>query len=862
MATPSTLGLRDSYLSSLAAIQREFSRSGSGRAALFERTEVVDAIVLRLWQEFVSSDANDCALVAIGGYGRRLLFPYSDIDVLFLYRQEPDKNVGERVKAFSQALWDLKLRLSPQSRTLAQCGHFDANNLEFTIAALDSRYLAGNRELFSRLHESLVPQLVTREAPQIVHALGAATQARHAKFGNTIFHLEPNVKEGPGGLRDYNIVHWLALISAMEKRREEPEAESWVIAPSLRAQFDKALDYVFAVRCFLHFRHGRDDNTLTWEVQAEAAAQAIGCEGKNPLPPEEWMRTYFRHARAIHRVATQLLEEIPAARSSLYREFQNWRSRLSNSNFSVVNGFILLQQPAALKDPELVLRMFGFMAQHGLKLSRITEQRLEQISPHLALHPPNGATVWQHLRDILAAPHAADALRAMHFLGILSVFVPELQAIDSLVVRDYYHRFTVDEHSFLAIDMLHRQAKSESPWQQRYGELFAELREPELLLLALLLHDVGKGSAHLDHAQASVEAARRCMVRMDISDYARDTVCFLIANHLEMSKALRRDIFAGETIRAFAERVHTPERLKLLTLMTYADIGSVNPEALTPWKAENLWQLYIATSNHLTHSLDAQRVHTHLADDNFTRLCSLVSARDEEIKCFLQGLPQRYLTMYSAETVLRHLQLARNLDHDPVQLDLQPRQHCFELTLITHDTQGLFSKVSGVLAAWGMNIVKANAFSNQAGVVVDTFYFTDRFGTLELNPPERERFQRSLRAILCGEMDLQGLMRDRFRAGRVKPPKVKVATRLQCSNDFSPHCTVLEVVAQDRPRLLHDLTAVVAEHKYNIEIALIDTEGQVAVDVLYLTCEGAKLTQAQQNSLVEALLERWDETSG
>jgi len=372
--------------------------------------------------------------------------------------------------------------------------------------------------------------------------------------------------------------------------------------------------------------------------------------------------------------------------------------------------------------------------------------------------------------------------------------------------------------------------------------------------LALLLHDVGKGSAEHDHARASADAATKCMMRMNLASSERDTVCFLIANHLEISKTLRRDIFDQETIRAFAARVRTPERLKMLTLMTYADIRAVNPEALSPWKADNIWQLYIATSNFLNHNIDRERVHLDLKDENVAGIRFLAPYSGHQAESFLEGLPQRYLLVSPAEIVLRHLELANKLAEDPVQLDLRQGRHWFELTIVTHDAAGLFSKLAGVLAAWGMNIVKANAFSNHAGVVVDVFYFTDRFGTLELNVPERDRFERSIRGVLSGVVDLERLMHDRFRSAKPERAKVKVETRINCSNDFSPQSTVLEVISQDRPGLLHDLTAVVAEHKYNIEVALIDTEGQVAIDVLYLTYEGNQLRPEQQNILTKALL--------
>jgi [protein-PII] uridylyltransferase len=848
--------LRSTYAATLAKIQEEFTITGSGRNAVLRRSQLLDSIVVRLWREFAGSDADqggEVALVAIGGYGREILFPYSDIDLLFLFRAEPDKQMRDVVRTFSQELWDLKLRLSPQSRTLAQCERFDVNNVEFTIAALDSRYVAGDRDLFSRLHKSFTPRLVVRDAQHMVEELGVVSRARHAKFGNTIFHLEPNVKEGPGGLRDYNVVHWLALIADIEGKRDGHEPEASVVDPSIRAHFDTALEYLFSVRCFLHFRHGRDDNTLRWEAQAEAAASAIGSRLAGPLRTEEWMRTYFRHARAIHRVATQLLEEVPAARSSLYRELKNWRARLSNCNFSVVNGFILLQQPGGVKDPDLLLEMFWFMAQNGLKLSRATEQRVEQAAGYFEAHPPAGPTVWKHLRKLLIAPHAGNALRAMHFLGILNVFVPEMRLIDSLVVRDYYHRFTVDEHSIIAIEALHRLEKPQSEWERHYGELFSELEDPELLLLALLLHDIGKASTQSNHSTASVDAAEKCMERMHLSTSERDTVCFLIANHLELSKALRRDIFDQQTIAAFAARVRTPERLKMLALMTYADIRSVNPEALTPWKADNIWQLYIATANFLNRHVDTERVHTRAEDEVIARVRCLAPNDTEKLESFLEGLPQRYLLAYPAEAVLRHLQLASELNHDSAQLDLKRGRHWFELTLVTRDRPGLFATVAGVLSAWGMNIVKANAFCNQDAVVVDTFYFTDRFGTLELNSAEWERFQKSMQGVLCGEVDLGRLLHGRFHSGKPQPAKVEVQTHIDSSNDYSPRCTVLEIITRDRPRLLYDLTTRLSQHKHNIEIALIDTEGEIVIDVLYVTHNGTKLTREQQHSIVEDL---------
>jgi [protein-PII] uridylyltransferase len=557
-------------------------------------------------------------------------------------------------------------------------------------------------------------------------------------------------------------------------------------------------------------------------------------------------------------LATQLLDEtVPAP--ATFRSRLGWKSRVkSHSGFSIGGARLSVLQPASLRDPRRLLQVFQYVANHGIKLSREAEDQIREalstsFQPGLIL-----STLWSNLREILLAPHAPEALRAMHSSGLLVRLFPEFGAIDSLVVRDYYHHYTVDAHSFMAIENIHRLREVQQNWERPFASIFSELEEPELLFLSLLFHDVGKGMPCEDHVAGSMEAIEKVFARVNLQPEQADTVRFLIHDHLAMSASLlRRDIFDPETIRIFAERVGTPERLKLLCLFTYADIRAVNPDALTPWKAESLWQLYVLTANYLSRSLDEERFRAVAADLQFVeRIFPLVSidASREELASFLEGLPRRYLFAHSAEEIASHFQMARKLKEKSVQLQVERRGQIYALTLLATDRPYLFAGVSGTLASWGMDIWKAEAFANAADIVVDTFHFTDPHKTLELNPSELERLQTNIEDVLTGVTPREALLRGRAGAQSKAEPKVNVLTQIRFDDNSSPHSTLMEIITQDRPGLLFRLSSTLANFGCNIEVALIDTEGQRALDTFYLTFGGVKLGADTQERLRNRLL--------
>ncbi len=837
-------------------MQEEFYAAKDGLKYLRERSALVDSICRRLWTQFFVAEGLapfQIVLAAVGEFGRQTLFPYSDVDLVFLgATNEAVEKFKDAIQKFSHGMNEIGLKCNTTTGIVPEFIQFDSNHADAVLSLLDCRFLDGDAELYSNLRNLLIPEIMVRESQALVERLAELTRNGHRKFANTVFHLEPNVKDGPGGFQDYVTACWLASMSAMEKLGGWPDPQTY-FSPANQSAMDSALAFFASVRCFLHFRNKRDHNLLTWDAQDAAAAQRVGTQNAEVRNASDWMRIYFGHARAVDHLSGQLLEEMPAAQSLFYRQLETWRTGFSDEDFSVVDGLIFFQKPENLSDPGLSFRTFRLIAQRGFKLSPTAEHQLELARPQLAGRLPSGGVFWGFLENVLPELHAADALRAMHSLHLLTLFLPELRGIDALAVREVSHRFTVDEHTLQAIENLHGLRQSKFKWDERYAGILGELDQPELLYFAILLHDTGKGVTLLDHIPASLEIAGKCLERLELPLADRETVLFLIQHHQDLGAGLRRDIFDPHTVAQFAESIGSPELLKMLCLFTYADIKAVNPEALTPWKAEDLWQLYIGTANYFNRSVD-ERVHGDANDEVLNHLRSLAAAAGEKLKTFLEGLPRRYLRTHPVDEILRHFEMSGRLGQDPVQLALKRTRHWYELTVVTKDRPRLFSTVAGALAACGMNIGKAGAFSNAGGTVVDTFSFTDRYRTLEMNLPAWERFKTTVHDVLSGKRDLKRMLRERLEVENDQPGKISGTPQIQFDNECSAHSTLIEIITQDQPGLLYRISSVFAQQECNIDIALIDTEGQTAIDVFYLASANGKLTPEHQERLRQSLV--------
>jgi [protein-PII] uridylyltransferase len=809
-------------------IRDKFHATGDAAAVQSRLSAVIDQMSIEAFQSTLGAAfPMGVAMLAVGGYGRRELFPYSDIDIMILVENEAlAPAIKESLSEFMRLQWDAGLRLSHSVRTIGECLEVHEQNIELNISLLDRRFLCGDREVFAKL-EGKLPAFLVKNGQKLARHLCQLTRTRHEKYQNTLFHLEPDVKETPGGLRDLHLMGWIS------KLRPELGSDA-VLAP--------ATAFLSSLRCFLHYDAGRDKNVLNFEAQERIAEQPYTAVKTPPL----WMREYFNHARTVFREAQRTLDACEKSETSLFNSLRDMRSRLSNSDFTVSRDRIFLRNPLQLQsDPELVMRLLEFVARHGVVPAAETERRVETARSAFAGWCAVPRPLWRSLKTILGLPHAATALRVLQDTGLMQVLFPEWESVVSLVIRDFYHRYTVDEHTLVCIERLAELRTTKDQTMGRFSALLSEIDNPAVLIFALLYHDVGKGAFTGNHSQVSLDWALAAMHRMQTPQEEQDTVAFLVLHHLALSEVMTgRDLSDPATARVLADRVGTIERLKLLTVLTYADISGVNPGAMTPWRLELLWRVYRMAQQELTRELETDRIQEVPQD---LEAVKTVAGRAD----FIKGFPVRYLRTHPPAEIERHIRLYELSRPTGVAVDLKHTEGAWRATIVARDMPFLFASLAGAFSSFGLDILKAEAFANAKGLVLDTFVFADPRRTLELNPSEADRLQELIRKVATGKQDVQKLLKNRPQPDSkrlAEPPGVEF------DSNACETATLVEIITEDRPGLLYSLATVFSSAACNIDVVLIDTKGKRAIDVFYVAHQGAKLTPEAQATLKERLL--------
>jgi [protein-PII] uridylyltransferase len=804
-------GLRSS--AAWSRIERAFLATGDAAAAQDGVTQLTDVAVADAYGVTIGSlFPHASAALAVGEYGRKELGPGSGAEILILFEAESDPaGLKEAVTEFARRLWDAGVRPQQAIRTIAECVDGSEQNLELLTSLMDHRLLAGDGAVYAKF-EGKLPSGLARHAPKLTQRLCRLARARQSLYRDTYRQAWPDVMDSPGGLRDVRLTDRLYRLNPEHKQDG--------------AGLGEARRLLCQARCFLHYRWGADRNALDPEAQESIAGQPFA----NPASRQLWMREYYRHARAVFNQARHALDACEKSDSSLFDNFRVYRARFSNGEFTVSRERLLLRNPARLEnDPMMAMRMLEHIARHGIAAAAETERRLEAARPAFATWCAQPRPLWPALKNFLALPHASLALRTLAGSGLMTAIFQEWGRIEDLPAEDSTHQYTAEEETLIAVEHLVELRSAASPAARRFAELAAEIDNPAPVAFALLFHGAGLGA----------EMAGAAMARIEMPAEDRAAVDFLIENQRELSSASGgRDLDDPATARLLAGRVGTVERLRMLAVMTYASLAASHPDDMSPWRLEQFWRAYDATRQELTRELETDRIQE-------------VPAGMAGMADFVKGFPARYLRAHPAAEIEAHLRLFDLSRPTGVAVQLDPLEGAYRLVVVARDRPYLFASFAGAISSFGLDILKAEAFANSKGVILDTFVFADPKRALQLNPSEIERLTDLIRRVALGRTDAQRLMRNR---PRPEPRKGAAAPKVRFDSEACETATLVEIVAEDRPGLLYSLAMAFSSNNCNIDVVLIDTQRQQAIDVFYVAYEGRKLTPDVQARLEEKLV--------
>jgi [protein-PII] uridylyltransferase len=827
----------------LARIRAFHQARGAGISTARLVSAAADLLLEGLWAELAREHRlRRAVLVALGGSGRRELSPGSDWDLLLLHAGKGE--VGGFARSFTTLLWDGGVHLGWSVRTPAEAEAAAREDSSFRTALLDARRVVGDARLWSEAQGGLLAEQRTRSPETFIQAKVDELRARRERFGDTVFLLEPNLKQGQGGLRDLESALWLTQLRFRAATLSEV-LEAAVLPASEVAQARAARDFLFRIRHALHLQRGRKEDRLTFDLQA-SVAEAFGyLAGPDGSAVERFMRHVYLAAATLRRVCDAVLSRLEEEKGPRRRPGRERRF----GHFRVFNGRLTLDDAELFRQrPEEVIRLFQLAAEQALPLYSWAREQLALALPALAeaRDKPEVVEALKSLFESLAG--RGSALEEMHALGVLGALIPEFGRITAHHQSDLYHVYTVDVHTLRALRRLYAlRAGDLVETEPALSRRMADLVDPLPLYLGMLLHDAGKGMGG-DHSERGRELMVQLGQRLRLIPRQREVAEFLVLHHLTLSQtAQRRDLSDPELIRSFAETCGDDGKLTTLLLLTWADMSSVAPEMWNPWRAGLVEELYGKAHAVLGGGAGPDGA----ARERFGALWRrrFGSGEAEQL---LATLPQRYFDATPPTQAIRHAMLLRRARRTPVAALLSRRADGqVDVHLAARDRPGLLAGWSGVLAAHGLDILSARIVSTSDGYALDVFEVRGRGG----RPVERTRWRRAradLRAAALRQLDVPALLARRQTRGlpRALPP---VATRVSVDNRASQRFTVVDVRGEDRLGLLHDLAAALSEAELEIAVAKVATEANRAIDSFYVTRAGHKLSDSGE---VEALRHR------
>ncbi len=847
--TPFLEPLRAVLTNGRAEIRRRFEVTGDGAAVIREQCFLMDQLVRALFDLVTEkiyplpnpTKGERLAIVAVGGYGRGELAPFSDIDLLFLlpYKQTP--HTEQVVEYLLYLLWDLRLKIGQSTRSVDECLRQAKSDLTIRTGLLEARYLWGEQALFDELKRRFDSEIVRATAAQFVEAKLAERDARHKRVGDSRYQLEPNVKEGKGGLRDLHTLFWIAKY-IFRTDDVGKLVDLGVLSAEESLRFDRAQNFLWTVRCHLHYLAGRAEERVTFDLQSEIGRRMGYTDHAGSRGVERFMKHYFLVAKDVGdltRIFCAILEADQKHKRRL--SWVRWGSARRTLDGFVVDGqrLTIPSEDFFKKDPVALLRLFYVAQRHELDIHpralRAASQSLRLINQQLRDDPEANRLF---LEILTSRKDPETALRRMNEAGVFGRFIPDFGRVVAQMQYDMYHVYTVDEHTLFAIGILHQiesgQLEGELPLATQLVETIVSRRA---LYLAVLLHDIAKGRGG-DHSVIGEQIALKLGPRLGLTAEETETVAWLVRWHLLMSStAFKLDIGDQQTIKGFVERVQSPERLKLLLVLTVADIRAVGPKVWNGWKAALLRELYQRAIEVISGGLIEEGWGSRVATAQAAARRLLPDFSDTEFATFVgRGYPFYWLS-FDPETHARHARLMREAEARGAPLTVEKRidtqRAVTEITLYTADHPGLFSRIAGALAVSGANIVDARIMTMSNGMALDTFWVQDSAGGPFDRPDKLAKLAVIFENVLTGDLKPhRELARPPAFLSRTRV--FSVAPRVLVDNKASASHTVVEVNGRDRPGLLFELTRALTGLNLQVSSAKISTYGEKVVDVFYV----------------------------
>jgi [protein-PII] uridylyltransferase len=874
---------------------RILHRAGGGGLQICRgRAAILDVLLRYLWNtaksnlsEQAQKEFPQLALAAIGGYGRGELNPHSDIDFMVLHNRQiagnrPLPYLSKMVEGIYYPLLDIGLKIGHSVRSVDDCVKVANSDMQSKTSQIESRLIAGDEALFQKFQRTLVSKCVEGYEDEYIKMRIEDQDARRAKFGNSACMQEPNLKNGCGGLRDFQNLLWMTFFKYRTRSLKDLQQHD-LIGDSERKQLEAAYDFLLRVRTEMHYHTNRATDVLGKNIQP-AIAFNLGYHERSPSKRiESFMRDLYTHFRGIFLI-TRMLEQRMALLPKPPPSLLSIRSWLPGGRkpaapepfdgFKFIDGEILAASNRVFRDqPRRLMRVFLYAQQRGLRLH---PDLLQLIRNQLSL-VDRAFLSDEHVRESLLAilsqrGSVAPILRAMHDVDLLGKYVPEFGKLTCLVQHEFYHQYAADEHTLMCIEQLDRVWEAKAPPYNNYAPLFHSLERPFILYLALLLHDVGKAENHGNHSEASAKMAQRVAKRLALDPTATQTLLRLIEQHLLMaSVSQRRDLDDPAVIRQFARQIENTETLNLLTLHTFADTLATSDKLWNGFKDQLLWTLHLKATQLMSGGTEFIRAEEKqreiLLEEVREQLPEGID--NEQLQAHFATLPSRYFQVHTARDIVGDLLLTHRFMRQQISEEdtaLVPVVNWHNeldrgynaVKICTWDRAGLFSKIAGSFSVTGLNILSAQIFTRTDGIVLDTFFVIDaRTGNLS-GADQRDKFESVLNRALSGEgVDFhpmilkQKLIRPAYHAYTGE----RIPTQVRFDNDASETRTLIEIETEDRIGLLYEISQTFSELDIDISAAKISTEKGAAIDSFYVReLGGAKVVSPERHRAIERRL--------